>query len=81
MRDMTDRDERAVEKLAQKMYEASSSFGGTPWISRGWALRKFWLTEARQKRERGDVTSDGDYFWQKLVSLFRSPERTAMPRD
>jgi len=39
---------RIVERLAQKMYEASEP-GNALWLRRGWIVREIWLKKAQEK--------------------------------
>lgn len=61
---------RAIERLAQKMYEANNP-GDIPWVGRGWDVRKAWLSKARQRFEGAGAPVDSLYIWDKIKSLFR----------
>lgn len=52
---MTDsRRQRAVETLAQQLYEESEP-GATPWARRGRTIREPWLARARRILEKDDA--------------------------
>jgi hypothetical protein len=50
---------RAVEALAQALYEASDP-GGTPWVRRNEAVREPWLRLARQQLAQSGNRSQPD---------------------
>ena len=53
---------RIVERLAQKMYEASEP-GNILWLRRGWIVRKTWLKKAQERLEGGGNSVNRPYAW------------------
>jgi hypothetical protein len=51
-----------VERLAQKMYEASEP-GNMLWLRRGWTVREIWLKKARERLEGAGKPVDRLYAW------------------
>ena len=43
---------RVVERLANKLYDASGP-RGTPWLRQGWTVRQAWLEEAGERLREG----------------------------
>jgi hypothetical protein len=44
---------RVVERLANKLYDASGP-RGTPWLRQGWTVRQAWLKEAGERLRDAD---------------------------
>jgi threonyl-tRNA synthetase len=53
---------RIVERLAQKMYEASEP-GSILWLRRGWIVREAWLRKAQERLEGAGKSVDRLYAW------------------
>jgi hypothetical protein len=73
MFDMSNSRVRAIETLAQRMYEANQP-GDVPWSRRGWVIRKTWLTRAQQRLETsGPLFGRLDFcrIWEGFKSFLR----------
>jgi hypothetical protein len=53
---------RIVERLAQKMYEASEP-SNILWIRRGWTVRETWLKKSQERLEGAGKSVDRLYAW------------------
>ena len=53
---------RIVERLAQKMYEASEP-GDILWLRRGWIVREAWLRKARERLHGAGKPVNGPHAW------------------
>jgi hypothetical protein len=63
-------DERAVERLAKRLYDDSES-GASSWLRLGWDKREIWLNQAREALTVPRSSFDWLYFWR--------PARIAAP--
>jgi hypothetical protein len=48
---------RVVERLANKLYDASAP-RNTPWLRQGWTVRQAWLKEAGERLRDAEGFSD-----------------------
>ena len=53
---------RIVERLAQKMYEASEA-GNILWLRRGWIVRETWMKKAQERLEGAGNSVNRPYAW------------------
>jgi len=64
---------RIVERLAQRMYEASEP-GNILWLRRGWIVRESWLKKAQERLAGAGHTVNPLYAWWNVwerVKIFR----------
>jgi hypothetical protein len=64
---------RVVERLANKLYDASGP-RATPWLRQGWTVRQAWLKEAGQRLR------DGESFGDRLGALRDVWGKIRLPR-
>ena len=55
---------RAVERLAEKMYQAGNP-GLRPWLRLGWGVREVWMKRASQVLENGSPSISRLMFWRR----------------
>ena len=73
MPDIGPKRRRLVERLANKLYDASGP-RGTPWLRQGWNVRQAWLKEA------GERLNDGESFGNRLGALRDAWGKMRLPR-